>query len=137
MPANTAPIFTNVLKNQWGANITTANTAMDGTGTVITCFTADATDGSFVNKLTVRGLGTNTTSVLRVFLNNGSTNATAGNNVLIADIPLPATAASNTAAIAPIDVPLNLAIAAGYKLNLTIGTTVSAGYAVAAHGGDY
>lgn len=137
MAANTVPIFVNVPHNEWGANVTAANTAMDGTGTVTTCFVADATDGSFVNKLIVRALGTCTASVIRVFMNNGSTNTTAGNNVLIADVSLAATTASNIAALNPIEIPLNLVMKPGYKLNITLGTAVSAGYAVSAHGGDY
>lgn len=137
MPANTTPIFVKTPRNEWGANIATANTAMDGTGTVITCFTADATNGSFCNKIKIQALGSNVASVLRVFMNNGSTNATAGNNALIAEATLPATTGTNTAALAPVEIPVNLAMKPGYKLNLTIGTTVSAGYAVSAHGGDY
>jgi len=137
MAANTQPIFINVPKVSWGANITAANTAMDGTGTVTTVITADATDGSFINRLTIRPLGTNIATVLRVFINNGLTNATALNNALIVDISLPATTASNTTALAPIDIPLNIALPAGYKLNITLGTAVSAGFAVVAFGGDY
>jgi hypothetical protein len=53
------------------------------------------------------------------------------------DISLPTTTASNTAGLNPVDVPLNIAIPAGYKLNITIGTTVSAGYLVTSIGGDY
>lgn len=136
MTANTSPIFVLTPHNEWGANITTANTAMDGTGTVITCFTAGA-NGSYVSSISVRALGTNTASVLRVFQNNGSSNTTAGNNVLIADFTLPATTASNTAALAPVDIPINRMLPAGHVLNLTLGTTVSAGYAVCAWGGDY
>ena len=136
MAANTTPIFVLTPKTDWSTVIQTANTAMDGTGTVLTCFTAGA-DGGFVNRLTVRALGTNVATVLRVFLNNGDTNATAANNALLVDISLPATTASNTTALNPVDIPLNIAIPAGYKLNITIGTTVAAGYLVTAIGGDY
>lgn len=136
MPAGTTPIFVKQPDVSWSTVITSANTAMDGTGTVLACFTAGA-DGSFVNRLAVRPLGTNVASVLRVFINNGSTNATATNNALIADITLPATTASNTASLNPIDVPLNIALPAGFKLNCTIGTSISAGVNVVAIGGDY
>lgn len=137
MAQNTTPIFIGVPDIQWVNTITAANTAMDGTGTVNTIFTADATDGSFVNRITVRAMGTNVASVIRVFINNGSTNATASNNALIGDFTLTATTASNTTAIPPIDIPINTAVPAGYKLNVTLGTAVAAGYAVSAQGGDY
>lgn len=137
MAANTSPIFSRTQKAQWANGITAANTAKDGTGTVSTVFTADATNGSYVQKLIVRPMGTNVASVLRVFLNNGSTNATAANNCLIAEQALAATTNSETTSIAGYELPLNLPIPPGYKINVTLGTAVSGGYAVAGVGGDY
>lgn len=137
MAANTTPIFTKSPRISWGANITAANTAMDGTGTVTTVFTADATNGSFVDSLSVRALGTNVQTTIRVFVNNGSTNTTALNNVLREDRTLPASTASNNSSLAPMDIPLRLYLPAGYKINITIGTAVAAGYAVSAQGGDF
>lgn len=138
MAANTVPIFVQSPQNNWGSSlITTANTAKDGTGTVLTIFTADATNGSFCNRIVVRATGTATASVLRVFMNNGSTNATPANNILIGEVALPATTLSEVNALLPVEVPINLGMEAGYKLNVTLGTTVAAGYAVSAHGGKY
>ena len=137
MPANTAPIFSRIARNEWTNGVATANTAKDGTGTVDTVFTADATNGSYLQKLIVRPRGTNIASVLRVFLNNGSTNATPANNCLIAELSLPATTNTEVAAIAGFELPINLPLDAGYKVNVTLGTTVAGGYAVSAHGGDY
>ena len=137
MAGNTSPIFSKNAHNEWINGVATANTAKDGTGTVDTVFTADATNGSYLQKLIVRPRGTNIASVLRVFLNNGSTNATPANNCLIAELSLPATTNSEVAAIAGFELPINLPIAAGYKVNVTLGTTVAGGYAVSAHGGDY
>ena len=98
MPGNTSPIFSKVARVEWASGITAANSAKDGTGTVDTVFTADATNGSYLQKLGVRPRGTNVASVLRVFLNNGASNATAANNVLIAELSLPATTLSEVAA---------------------------------------
>ena len=146
MSANTAPIFTLAPDIQWGAAdgnggsagpLLTANTARDGTGTVLTVFTADATNGGYVQKLIARAVGTNTASVLRVFINNGSTNSTIANNILIAEITLAATTASAVAALQPYEVPLNFALPAGYKINVTLGTTVAAGYFISVIGGKY
>ena len=114
----------------------TANTAMDGTGTVLTVFTAGA-NGSYVKKLVVKHAGTNIATVLRVFINNGSTNATVANNILIEEFSLAASTANAAAALAKIEIPLNLPLPAGYKINVVVGTTVSAGLLVTGVGGDY
>ena len=84
-----------------------------------------------------RPAGTNIASVLRVFINNGSTNATAGNNILITEASLPASTANAAGALAPVELPLNFAIPGGYVIFVTLGTTVAAGYFVACIGGDY
>lgn len=146
MPANTYPIYSKLGDIQWGSTdgnagsagpLKTANTAKDGTGTVLTVFTADATNGGFVQRVRFRAAGSNIASVARVFINNGSTNATVANNVLFDEITLSATTLSEVAALATYELPLNLALPAGYKLNVTLGTTVSAGYFVAVVGGKY
>lgn len=136
MAANTAPIYSIAPIVTWGT-VATANTAKDGTGTVVTVFTADATNGGRVEKLKVRAAGTNVATVLRVFINNGSTNATAANNTLYTESPIAATTLSEVAALADTEISLQLALPAGYKLNITIGTTVAAGLAVTAVGGKY
>lgn len=138
MAATTTPIFTNIPKINWSAAaITAANTAMDGTGTVTTVFTADATDGSYVKRIVFKALGTCVATVARIFVNNGSTNATAANNALIMEVPLTATTASNSASNPGAEVFLDLQLPAGYKLNVTLGTAVSAGHMVTVFGGDY
>lgn len=138
MAANTSPIFGRTPQIEWGsAAITAANTAKDGTGTVTTVFTADATEGSTVSKITFRAAGTNVATVARVFLNNGSTNATAANNVLKYEITLPATTLSEVAAQPDYTINANIHIQAGYKLNVVLGTAVSAGYYVSAEGAKF
>ena len=137
MPGNTSPIFSKVARVEWAGGITAANTAKDGTSTVETVFTADATNGSYLQKLGVRPRGSNVASVLRVFLNNGSSNATAANNVLIAEVSLPATTLSEVAALSGNEVALNIPVPPGYRVNVTLGTAVAGGYAVTGFGGDY
>lgn len=134
---NTKPIYSRSPDIQWGTVVTTANTAKDGTGTVGTAFTADATNGGRVEKLKVRAAGTNVATVLRVFINNGSTNATASNNTLYTEATIAATTLSETSALADNEITLNLALPIGYKINYTIGTSVAAGLAVTAVGGKY
>ena len=138
MPANTQPIFSSAGDVQWGTSvITTANTAKDGTGTVLTVFTADTSNGGFVQRIRFRSAGTNIATVARVFINNGLTNTTASNNILWDEITLAATTLSEVSALAVYELPLNFALPAGYKLNVTLGTTVAAGYYVTVIGGKY
>ena len=137
MPANTSPIFSLTPVTQWGTTaITTANTAKDGTGTVLLVYTA-GTNGSYVQRVRFRPSGTSVQTVARLFINNGSTNATAANNILFDEITLSAITISETAAQPSFEIPMNFALPAGYKLNITIGTTVAAGWYVSAIGGDY
>ena len=140
MAANTKPIYSRVADIQWGS-ISAANTAKDGTGTVVTVFTADATNGGRVERLRIRALGTNVATVLRVFINNGSTNTTAANNSLYEEITLPSTTLSETAQLTNREIVFNdgngLVLPPGYKINVTLGTAVSAGYQVTAVGGKY
>jgi hypothetical protein len=133
---NTKPIYSGTPQINWGT-VATANTAKDGTGTVVTVFTADATKGGRVEKLKVRAAGTNIATVLRVFINNGSSNATPANNTLYIEATIAATTLSEVAALADTEIALNLALPAGYKINITIGTTVAAGLAVTGVGGIY
>lgn len=137
MPTNIDPIVTGTPVFPFGANVTAANTAADGTGTVVTIFTADATNGGFCGMIKLKPLGTNVASVARFFINNGSTNATATNNALIGELSLPATTVSQTAALIELGYPVMQALQAGYKINMTIGTAVAAGWIASVDAGSY
>lgn len=137
MPGNTTPIFTAAGEQEWAGPLTAANTAVDGTGTVLTVFTADATNGGWIEELIWMPLGTNVVTVGRVFINNGSTNATAGNNSMIAQSTLPATTLSNVAALFIPRTPIRLALSPGYKINVVIATAVAAGFQITGVGGKY
>jgi hypothetical protein len=135
MAANTSPVFPLTPVAVVGQTITTANTAKDGTGTVVTLHTAGA-NGSKVDGVYVAYTGTSVQTCLRLFINNGSTNATAGNNALLKSVTVPANTLSETAAAADFFVSLGVALPAGYKINATIGTAVAAALALTATGGD-
>jgi hypothetical protein len=136
MAANTSPISPATPATAFLTGGTTANTALDGTGTVATIYTAGA-NGGRIDRLRIMHMGTNVASVMRVFLNNGSTNATAANNALVSEITLAANTLSQVAASIIYDLNLNLVMKTGHKLNVTIGTAVAAGHMVTAIGGDY
>jgi hypothetical protein len=139
MPANTSQLFSLTPDIPVGQTIATANTAKDGTGTVVTGFTAGA-NGSRVELVRFTALGSNIATVARCFINNGASGATASNNSYYCSLSLPATTNSETTALAdqymgPPFFPLVLP--GSYKLNFTVGTTVAAGYAINCIGGDY
>lgn len=145
MSANTQPIFPITPNVSWGT-VNSANTAKDGTGTVTTVFTAGL-NGSRIDQIKVRALGTNVATVLRLFVNNGSANSTATNNTLIHEVTIAATTLSEVSALVDNDitiaknagdtvVPIPY-LPAGYKINCAIGTTVAAGLQITVHGGDY
>ncbi len=138
MAQNTAPIFPLTPVITWAAKIVTAITTVDGdlSGAALIA-TGNATNGSRVDYVRVRALGTNVATVLRVFVNNGSTAATAANNALLTEVTIAATTLSQVAALAETTIPLDLALPANYRIYVTIGTTVAAGLIVAAVGGDY
>lgn len=127
MAANTTPRFPLTPNFDFAAPLATANTAMDGTGTVSTAFTA-GTDGARVDYIKFKPVGTNVASVARIFVNNGSTNATATNNVLIGEVTLPATTASAVATLGEIVYSIDTDLDGGFKLLVTIGTTVASGW---------
>lgn len=134
----TSPQYASAMKTSWGT-VTAANTAKDGTGAVVTVATGGAT-GSLINKIEVRGLGTNVATVMRFFVNNGLTNATPANNSLAYEATIAATTLSEVSALLPdnvIDVtrgtttePAIPFLPNGYKLNIAIGTAVAAGLQV-------
>ena len=137
MSQNTAPIFVGVPNFGLGTTITAANTATDGTGTVVSVFTA-GTNGGYVRRLRIKAQGTNQANVMRIFVNNGSTNGTASNNVLWGELVLAGSTASNSASVGPdYEYPMNLVLPAGYIINVCLGVTSAAGWLVSAEGGNY
>ena len=146
MAANTKPIYTLGGDQQWGSSdgnggaagpLKTANTAKDGTGTVLTVWTADAANGGYCRSISFCSAGTNVATAARVFENNGGTNATLSNNSLIKELTLGATTLSEVQAQPPYEIPINRAFQPGYKINVTLGTTVAAGYFPSVDAGKY
>lgn len=133
----TSPQYASAMKVAFGT-VSAANTAKDGTGTVVTVATG-GTNGSLINKIEVRALGTNVATVMRFFVNNGSANTTASNNALAFEKTIALTTLSEVGELADniIDVtrgtitePAIPFLPPGYKINVTIGTAVAAGLQV-------
>ncbi len=66
MAVTATPIFGQTLKNAYG-QVTVANTARDGTGTLVTMFTAGA-NGSKVMETEVHATVTTTAGMVRIFI---------------------------------------------------------------------
>lgn len=136
MPQNTSPIFPLTPRVSWGT-LSAANTATDGTGTVVTVFTAQVS-GSRVDYLNCACSGSANASIMRVFINNGLTNTTATNNTLFTEVSMPSAVASSlNPSAATFSVPLNLSLPSGSRINVTLGTAVAGGWHITAVGGDY
>lgn len=141
---NIQPIYTktpDVSNNKGtglGGTILTAVADFTGvSGNYVLVHTAD-TQGSYVRKLRFKAIGTNVTTVVRVFLNNGSTNGTATNNIFYGEVSLPATTSSNNALTGPdIDYVMDIALPAGWRIYAGTGTTVASGWICTAVTGQY
>jgi hypothetical protein len=140
MPANTSPIFPLVPRITWvNAAGLVANTTTDLTaGTIYNSgFTAGA-NGSRIDYIRFRSLGTSTQSVARIWLNNGSSTATAANNTLIYEYTIYPYTLTQTQNSGDILAQLNLSIPAGYVIYYTFGTAVGgSGLDVSVVAGDY
>lgn len=144
MAGNAAPIYSKVgsVSNNSGTgmNQMVLNAANDYTGIdadVSLIFTADATNGSFVQRIRFKAGGTNTASVARIYINNGSTPGTAANNVFYGEVTLPATTAIATAATVEIDYPMNFALDPAFRIYFGLGTAVAAGWVATVIAGKY
>ena len=160
MAVTATPIFTQTPNvGALNAILSTAMTntkAFDGTeatGTaMVLAFTAGA-DGSRLDQVVCRlastngatASGTSAATLVRFWINNGSANTTAGNNIFLGEVAIPATAvtALGTSALTTysLTLPVNgLNLPATYRIYA--GTTVAAGgtniaIAVNAFGGNY
>jgi hypothetical protein len=160
MAVTATPVFTQT--PDVGANNAVIHTAMtntkafDGTEAVgqsmTLVFTAGA-DGARIDQIMCRlastngatASGTSAATLVRFWINNGSVNTTANNNIFLGEVAIPATAvtALGTSALTtyPLTLPTNgLNIPASYRIygGLTVaagGTNV--GIALSAFGGDY
>jgi hypothetical protein len=145
MAANTAPIYSiagdvnSVAALNAGLVVgPTANTAQDGSGTLYKAFTA-GTNGSYIQKIRFRPVGSPAATVCRVFISsNTTTSATA--TWLYDEITLPAVTVSQTAASSVFELPMNFALNATYTLWVTFGTSTGSagtGYSIVTIAGDY
>lgn len=149
MVANTSPIFGRTPDVQLGAAVVgpTAVTATNGTGTLQEIFQADITEGSFVDHITLKPEGGSTAAtVVRIFLCSftgtfvSGTSNTSANTVLLTELTLPATTASNTLATGEWLISLRRPLPPGYRILIGFGTSTGAagvGFGTIAFGSKY
>jgi hypothetical protein len=145
MSANTTPIFPVTPNIKWVSGVAansntagvTANTTKDLTsGAICNLYLAGA-NGSRVDFIRIRALGTNVATVVRIWVNNGGSTNTAANNALFTDLTIPATTNSEAAQLAETTINLNMSLPTNYALYATFGTAVAAGFHITTVGGDY
>lgn len=128
MAGNQIPIYSRV--GAYGqVRVTAGLTRSDGTGTVGTdtfhVFTADATNGSFVQRVRWTPVANSaslstTATVGRVYISSSNTTANTTTCTLFQEIALPSVSAANsTVATYPIDVPMNVALPPAYAILVT------------------
>lgn len=148
MPANSEPIYSkqgSVSKDAVSSSSATfCGTILTATGDYTGAsanhqlvWTADATNGGYIQRIRFTAIGTNVATVARIYINNGGTQTTAANNVIYGQQSLPATTASNTAATVEIDYPMGLALDPGFRIYVGVATTVASGWICVGVGGKY
>jgi ABC-type dipeptide/oligopeptide/nickel transport system permease subunit len=145
MAANTTPIFPLGQNVSWSA-LTAGTSYRDGTVGTTLLFTAGA-NGARIDQIKVRTLGAvSTASVVRFYVNNGATTATATNNSLIHEVSIGTTTAGDTYAAGDIDVLISKGtdvvvpipyLPSSYTIRASLGTTISAGVQITVHGANY
>jgi hypothetical protein len=138
MAQNTAPIFTQTPRIGMGFIDSNAfnNTFTMATGGSASLFTAGAS-GSYINKIRVKPSGSSAATVLRFFINNGGSTTVSTNNLLYAELTLPAVTVSATLAQNDFEVPFNIAIPGSYTIYGVTATTPLTGFSVTTVAGDY
>jgi len=89
--------------------ISTANTNLDGTGTMTSILTASS-NGTLIRTITIKALGDTTNGMVRFFIYNGT------NKRLISEVEIPPVIKSATDPTFGITIPVNFALKAGWVL---------------------
>jgi hypothetical protein len=123
------------------ATISTANTAFDGTGTIVTVFTAGAA-GARIERVVIEATATSTAGLVNLFFSTDSAANTAANTHLYDNTPIAAVTPSATVAPASAvrsneTAPQLWPLILGPGQTLRASTTVANSLRVTAVGGDY
>jgi hypothetical protein len=133
---NNAPIFSRV-GNMQGVTLTAANITKDGTGTVGYFFVPDATNGSFLRKITVKPRGVNAAGLIRIWWTPNADNSVPAQNFLVTEIFVVASVVSETTPQNEYVYPINEPIPPGGRFFATLSVAGTGGWSVIGWGGDY
>lgn len=129
MAANAVPKFVSDPK-VWIGNVTTANSNLDGTGSIVTVVTAGS-NGSLVEIVRVKALVTTTSGRVRIFIHDGSTARLWHEIIITAAVPSATVSSFETEWIPT----RSLALQSGYSLRAS--TANSESMLVECQGGDF
>jgi hypothetical protein len=125
----TAPAYA-ATPNTGFVNISTANTARDGTGTLGIVFTAGAS-GSRIDRITITARATTTAGVVRLYISDGTNHALYSEHLVSAITP------SATVAVFATEIIPNIPITLKSGQTLRASTHNAESFTVAAFGGDF
>lgn len=108
--------------------LSVANAALDGTGTIVTVFTAGAS-GSRLDSVTIKATTSVVNGVVRLFVNDGTT------SYLLTEVPVQSTTASTTNTTFEDGRQLNIVLQTGWSLRAA--TSVAQTINIIAIGGDF
>ena len=128
MSANINPIFP-LLPRCAGATLTTAATEKDGS--TATALLVAGENGTRIDKIIIKPIGTNVATVARFFVTG------TGMNTIVTEQSLAASEASEEVSLAEYVLTRDDTLPAGATLKVALGTTVAAGVQVTVFGGDY
>ena len=128
MAANTNPIFP---LSPRCAGTTLASAATEKDGSTATSLLAAGENGTRLDKIVAKPIGTNVATVLRVFA------CGTGMNTIIREQSIAASTASEEEALAEYVLTFDESIPFGATLKVALGTEVAGGIQVTAFGGDY
>lgn len=117
------------------AQISVANTARDGTGTIGTVFTA-GTNGGRIDSVNIKATGTTTAGMIRLFMHDGT------NSRLLTEVPVMAITAAATSTTFEAQLNANtmsqllpIVVPTGYSLRAS--TNNAEQFNITAMGGDF
>lgn len=108
--------------------ISTANSNLDGTGTLGTVLTG-AANGTLIKTVTIKGTGNTSQGMVRLFIYDGA------NTRMLQEINIPTMTASSTDPAFEIHIPLNYVLESGFILKAS--TQVANNFNIIAEGLDY
>lgn len=130
MAANDKPVF-ELVPHIGKVVISTANTHLDGTGTLGTLIIG-TTNGTRISRITIQALGTTTAGMIRIFVKDGT------NYFLWKEIQVLATTPSATVKAFNYTLELfgEMAIVLPYGYSLEVSTELAESFAITCKGGD-